>query len=78
MDAEVGHTLLFPVYDQTSGNGANLQYHVIGWAGFYISSWSAQGTSALITGYFTHVDWQGTGTSDTSTYFGATTSQIVG
>jgi Flp pilus assembly protein TadG len=78
MDSAVGRTLLFPVYDQTTGTGSNLRYHVIGWAGFHITAWSAKGTQALISGYFTPVDWGGGGTSDTSEYFGATTARLVG
>ena len=34
--------------------------------------------SARSPGYFTKVDWGGGGTSDPSTYFGATTSRLVG
>jgi hypothetical protein len=78
MDAMIGKNLLFPVYDTTAGNGANLEYHVIGFAGFDIQNYDFQGNSGWIQGSFTKVDWQGTGTSSTSTYFGATTSQIVG
>ena len=78
MDNAVGRTLLFPVYDSTSGNGANLTYHVIGWTGFHITDWSARGTDAVITGYFDHVDWEGSGSSQTSNYFGATTARMVG
>ena len=78
MDAMIGKNLLFPVYDSTAGNGANLEYHVIGFAGFDIQNYDFQGNSGWIQGSFTHVDWEGTGTSSTSTYFGATTSQIVG
>jgi Flp pilus assembly protein TadG len=78
MDGAVGRTLLFPVYDSTSGEGANLTYHVIGWTGFHISAWTAKGTDAIITGYFDHVDWEGSGSSQTSNYFGATTSRMIG
>jgi Flp pilus assembly protein TadG len=78
MDQEIGHTLLFPVYDQTSGNGANLQYHVIGFAGFTVTGYTFKGNSGTITGSFTKVDWHGTGTNSASNYFGATTSRIVG
>ena len=78
MDAVIGHNLLFPVYDTVSGGGANLQYHVIGFAGFNLQGYDFQGNSGQIDGWFVHVDWKGTGTSDTSTYFGATTSQLVG
>jgi hypothetical protein len=78
MDEMIGHNLLFPVYDTTQGNGANLQYHVIGFAGFNLQDYSFKGNSGSIDGYFVKVDWQGTGTSNTSTYFGATTSRLVG
>lgn len=78
MNNAIGRTLLFPVYDSTSGQGANLTYHVIGWTGFHITDWAAVGTVALITGYFDHVDWEGSGSSQTSNYFGATTSRMVG
>ena len=78
MDAMMGKNMLFPVYDTTSGNGANLQYHVIGFAGFNLQGYSFKGNGGTIDGYFNKVDWEGTGTSDTSTYFGATTSRLVG
>ncbi len=78
MDEMIGHNLLFPVYDTTAGNGANLQYHVIGFAGFNLQGYAFKGNSGSIDGYFVKVDWQGAGTSDTSTYFGATTTQLVG
>jgi hypothetical protein len=70
--------LLFPVYDMTQGSGSNLQYHIIGFAGFVVTSYQFQGNNGWLDGSFVHVDWQGTGTSDTSTYFGATTSQLTG
>jgi hypothetical protein len=77
MDVMIGHNLLFPVYDTTQGNGANLQYHVIGFAGFNLQDYSFKGNSGTITGSFVKVDWQGSGTTNTSTYFGATTSQLI-
>ena len=78
MAAMVGHTLLFPVYDSTQGNGSNLQYHIIGFAAFTMTGWSAKGTSATITGSFTKIDWAGSGTNSGANYFGATTTQLVG
>jgi len=78
MDQRIGSDMLFPVYDATQGNGANLQYHVIGFAGFHVNGYSFKGNSGTIDGWFVHVDWQGTGTTNTSNYFGATTSQLVG
>ena len=75
MDAAVGRTLLFPVYDAISGNGSNLQYHVIGFAGFTLTAWAAQGNNGTITGSFTKVDWTGTGSgtgTGGSTWVGCT------
>jgi hypothetical protein len=78
MDGAIGRTLLFPVYDAISGSGSGLAYHVIGFAGFKVTGWTAKGNNATVSGSFEKVDWTGFGTSDTSTYFGATTSQLVG
>jgi hypothetical protein len=78
MNSAIDRTLLFPIYDSTSGNGANLTYHVIGWAGFHITAWSAKGTAATITGYFTRVAWEGSGGSQTSNYYGAVNPRMVG
>jgi len=74
----VGKNLLFPIYDTVAGTGANMTYHVIGFAGFTMTGFSLRGSSGTISGSFTKVDWKGTGTSDPSTYFGATTSRIIG
>jgi hypothetical protein len=52
-------TLLFPVYDVLSGNGANAHYHVIGWIGFHMTDWSARGNNGTLTGYFTEFIAQG-------------------
>ena len=57
MDGAIGRTLLFPVYDAISGNGANLAYHVIGFAGFKVTGWTAKGNNATISGSFQKVDW---------------------
>jgi Flp pilus assembly protein TadG len=78
MDARLQDNLLFPVYDMVQSGGTNLQYHVVGFAGFNVTSYTFQGSGGSIYGSFVHVDWQGSGTSDTSNYFGATTSRLVG
>ena len=78
MNSVIGRDLLFPVYDTTSGNGANLQYHVIGWAGFHLTAWQARGNSGTITGYFVKIDWSGSGTTSAANYFGATTAVLTG
>lgn len=59
MGAKIGDELLFPVYDQTRGNGANFEYHVIGWVGFVIESFSGKGNKGTIDGQFVRVVWEG-------------------
>jgi Flp pilus assembly protein TadG len=78
MDQMIGHNLLFPVYDTTQGNGANLQYHVIGFAVFNLTGYAFHGNSGTIDGSFVHADWQGSGSNSAANYFGATTTQLVG
>lgn len=78
MDARIGANLLFPVYDETRGNGAGFDYHVIGFAGFHLTGYKFKGPGGEIYGSFVHVSWKGTGTANTSTYFGATTPRLVG
>jgi len=78
MDARIGSDLLFPVYDQVQGNGANLQYHVIGWAAFNIQSYTFKGNSGTITGWFDHVTWAGiANTTGGGTNYGVTTIYLV-
>jgi len=78
MNAMIGHTLLFPVYDVTNrAGGANLEYHVIGFAGFALTGFDLRGSNGTISGSFVSVSWRGTG-SDSGNYFGATTPRLVG
>jgi hypothetical protein len=78
MNAILGHTVLFPVYDQTQGNGTNLQYHIIGFAGFNITSYNFQGNTGTIQGSFQSINWTGTGSTTGNNYFGAITTQLIG
>lgn len=78
MDDRIGDTLLFPVYDTTQSSGSNLKYHIIGFAAFNVTGYQFKGNAGTIDGSFVHVDWQGSGTSNTSTYFGASTSHLIG
>jgi hypothetical protein len=78
MDSRVGSVLLFPVYDATAGNGANLQYRIVGWAGFFVTGWNAQGNNATISGYLEHVAWEGRISTSTTNYFGAVVVKLTG
>jgi Flp pilus assembly protein TadG len=59
LDAVIGQELLFPVYDVTQGSGTNLEYNVIGWAGFVITGYDVSANKNLIFGHFTEVIWEG-------------------
>jgi hypothetical protein len=77
MDSRVGSVLLFPVYDAVQSNGANLQYHIVGWAGFFVTGWNAQGNNATISGYLKHVAWEGHISTSASNYFGAVVVKLT-
>jgi putative Flp pilus-assembly TadE/G-like protein len=55
----IGTEMLFPVYSNTRGGGANFEYKVIGWIGFVITSFEARGNNGILHGYFTRVVWEG-------------------
>ena len=59
LQARYGTDLLFPVYDQVSGNGSNAQYQIVGWASFHLTNETAQGSSGQLAGYFDRVIWDG-------------------
>ena len=59
MTERIHSTLLFPVYDTETGTGSNAQYHVIGFAAFYIDAFAAQGNIGTVSGHFTQVIWDG-------------------
>lgn len=78
LEASIGKELLFPVYDQVTGNGANLQYNVVGWVGFVMTGFDAKGNSGQLYGSFTRVVWKGLqGASGGSTDLGARAVQLV-
>jgi hypothetical protein len=55
----LGTEMLFPVYSDTRGGGANFEYYVVGWVGFRLESFQAQGNSGKLFGQFTRVVWEG-------------------
>ena len=77
MDQQIGNILLFPVYDQTSGGGSNMQYHVLAFVGFKITGYKFNGSSGTITGSFQKVTWRGTGGSSSPSAYSATTVQLT-
>jgi hypothetical protein len=82
LSARIGTDLLFPVYDSISGTGSNASYHVIGWVGFHLTGFDANGiNSGRLYGYFTRVIWDGiqvTKADEGGPDFGVRTVQLVG
>jgi hypothetical protein len=78
MSIRLGDELLFPVYDDVVDGGANLTYHVVGWAGFVVTGFSGNGSHGHIEGHFTKFTAQGLqGMPGTTPAFGAYTVQLV-
>jgi Flp pilus assembly protein TadG len=79
LDSVIGKEVLFPVYRLLTGPGSNAKYDIIGWVGFVITSYSANGSSGSLTGHFTTYNAQGVAaTSGGTPYFGVKTIQLVG
>jgi hypothetical protein len=78
LTARIGSELLFPVYDDTRGHGANFEYEVVGWVGFHLTGFDARGSSGKLDGYFTRVIWEGIqGEKQTGDDFGARSVALI-
>lgn len=78
--SRIGDELLLPVYRNYTGNGANLQYEIIGWVGFHLTGFSLQGSkSSWLDGYFTRVIWEGIqgGAGSNGAEFGAHVVELI-
>jgi hypothetical protein len=74
----LGTVLLFPVFDELNGEGANAYYHIIGWVGFYLDSFDARGSDGTITGHFTEIIWEGIQShSSSDPDFGARSVELI-
>jgi hypothetical protein len=74
-----GTEVLFPVYRLLTGPGSNAKYDIIGWVGFVITSFSANGSNGSVTGYFSSYTANGIQvTTGGNPYFGVKTVQLVG
>jgi len=76
LDARLNTDLLFPIYDKVTGQGANLQYNVIGWAAFKPTGYEFKGNGGTITGSFDHVTWSGV-SGAAGKNFGAVTVELI-
>ena len=59
LDARLGDVLLFPIYKTITGSGSNAEYDIVGWVGFQVSSFVANGSTGKVRGAFTKVIWEG-------------------
>jgi Flp pilus assembly protein TadG len=80
MNMRIGTEMLFPVFDTLTGTGANAQYHIIGWVGFFVTGVDPNGNNGNVSGYFTRVIWTGIQASSAGgggPNFGARAVQLV-
>ncbi len=79
LDARLDTEMLFPVYRNTRGGGANFEYEVVGWAGYVITSYEIKGSkNNKLFGYFTSVVWEGIGSESAGAAdFGARVVSLV-
>jgi putative Flp pilus-assembly TadE/G-like protein len=78
LEARIGSELLFPVYRNVRGGGANFEYEVVGWVGFHLTDFDARGNSGKLDGWFTRIIWEGIeNTAATDDDFGARTISLV-
>jgi putative Flp pilus-assembly TadE/G-like protein len=79
MNARLGDELLFPIYRETRGQGSNFEYFVVGWAGFHVTGFDAQGNGGKVYGWFDRVIWEGilSESADADNDFGVRSVQLV-
>ena len=59
LDVRLGDVLLFPIYKTITGSGSNAEYDIVGWVGFEVASFQANGNTGKVQGAFTKVIWEG-------------------
>lgn len=59
MNLRLNDDLLFPIYKTITGSGSNAVYVVVGWVGFNVTDFDANGSSGKVFGSFTKVIWEG-------------------
>jgi hypothetical protein len=84
LDNRINTVLLFPVFKTLTGTGQNAQYDIIGWIGFYLTSYDVHGNSATLHGYFTTYIAEGIlaqhspgGGGVPSSFFGVQSIQLI-
>ncbi len=76
--ARLHDDLLFPIYKTISGSGSNAVYEVVGFVGFNVTGFVANGNTGKVNGSFTKVIWEGIQSqSGNNLNFGTTTVALV-
>ncbi len=79
LSGRLGSDLLFPVYDSLAGPGSNAVFNIIGWVGFNVTDFEANGNTASVHGWFTRYIAQGLqATTSGNPDFGTRVIQLVG
>jgi hypothetical protein len=77
LNLRLGTEMLFPIYDKTEDEGANFEYHVIGWVGFVVDSFEARGNSGKLHGHFVRVVWEGIQSESGDPDFGVRSIELI-
>jgi hypothetical protein len=79
LDSRIGTEMLYPVYRSTRGQGANFEYEVVAWVGYYLTGYEIQGSkNNKLFGWFTRVIWEGImSESSNGTDFGVRVVSLV-
>jgi len=79
LDVSIGQVLLFPVYDTIASPGSNAHFHIIGWVGFRVTGFDANGNPGKIFGSFTRRISEGiqVNAGDTTPDYGVRAVQLV-
>ena len=57
---KIGSEVLFPVYQPpVTQSGTNANFNIVGWVGFWIAGYQAQGNSGAVYGHFDRYTAQG-------------------
>ena len=73
-----GHELLLPIYNDTRGDGAGFDYHVVGWAGYQVTGYDINGSKrGHVYGKFVEIIWEGIESTSGGPDFGARAVELT-
>lgn len=73
-----GSEMLFPIYRERRRSGRNVEYRVVGWAGFHLTGSEIRSSTSTLHGWFERVIWEGVHSeSGAEENYGVTTISLV-